>query len=458
MKCRLAIVFGLVALIFATASVFSQEVLFRHDGRITAASERLPDGTPVQWHDVTTPGDTMIQVHAVSVDFPIELVIDVPGRSREYARAEMGSAMLSLSVSGAGTIRVGVAAATPGEQGGYSLRVEASAPAIPVTLGRPEAGILQPSGAAGARPVLYRYTGQSGEMVRIQLSSRDFDTFLTVVDDTGAVSENDDAYGGGHEGTTDSELLHFFASAGTLLIQAGSYGGYGSGRFSLLVTPVALETTHTPGRRLDEEEVVTGMMTPIDERFDGRQVQRYTIGVTAGQEVDILMRSSEFDAYLIAESPGGRRYEDDDSGGGLDAQLVFTAGEAGVWTVYAASFGSQSSGTYTIRYLSRAARPVVQRFSGQLREQGFRHESRVFQVHTFATDAGADYRVDLRSESFDTYLVVLDGAGRPIAENDDFGMSTDSRVEFRSEGGTYSVLAGAYSGTPPGRYEIEIRR
>ena len=458
MKRRLALVSVLVALLLLAVPISTQEVLLRQDGRITATSERLPDGTPVQWHSVASPGDTLIQVHAVSVDFPIELLVEVPGRSREYARAEMGSAMLSLSVSGAGTIRVGVAAATPGEQGGYSLRIEASAPAIPLTLGRPEAGVMPPSGAAGARQVLYRYAGRAGEMVRIQLSSRDFDTFLTVIDDAGQVAENDDAFSDGHESTTDSELMHFFADAGTILIQAGSWGGYGSGRFSVLVSPVSVETTHTPGRRLAEDEVVTGLMTPVDERFDGRRAQRYTIAVTAGQEVDVLMRSPEFDAYLIAVSPGGRRYEDDDSGGGLDAQLVFTAEEPGDWTIYAASFGSQPSGTYTIRYVSRAPRPVAERFSGQLREQGFRHGSRVFQVHTFSTEAGADYRVDLRSFDFDTYLVVLDGTGVPIAENDDFGGSTDSRVEFRSQGGTYSVLAGAFSGTPSGRYEIEIRR
>ncbi len=409
--------------------------------------------------------DTMLIAHAVSVDFPLQVILEVNGQRMPEPERGMGdfsmasgdraqaSVVATAPIVSDGVVRVGVAGMISQNVGGYSLRVESSDPAQPLSLGQAHSASLPPPGIFGEVPVLFSYRGDAGDIVKINLGSNEFDTYLTIVDEWGNMSENDDA----NPETTDSQLVYCFEQAGTLYVQASSWRGQGTGRFSVVVSPLDVDVDYVAGRLIEEGEEITGFMRAVGETIDNRTVQSYTIEVVRGREIDVLMRSSALDSYLIAHSPSGRRYEDDDSGGGHDARLVLTADEAGVWTVYPTSFEGDSIGEYTLLYTARAPREVRERFTGQLHDLGRSYDGRVYQVHSLETEAGVEYQIDMRSHSFDTYLVVLDHLGSLVAENDDFGSGTDSRVDFRSEGGTYSILAGAFSGTPAGDYHIEVR-
>lgn len=86
-------------------------------------------------------------------------------------------------------------------------------------------------------------------------------------------------------------------------------------------------------------------------RFEGR----------AGQRVVIDMTSQEIDSYLILFDPDGNVIaQDDDGGGGLNARLDIVLTADGIYTVYANSYRSSETGSYTLRATSpNAAQPTV---------------------------------------------------------------------------------------------------
>jgi hypothetical protein len=74
----------------------------------------------------------------------------------------------------------------------------------------------------------------------------------------------------------------------------------------------------------------------------------YKLPFTAGKRYVIHMSSHEFDAYLRLEDPAGINVaEDDDGGGALNAQIVYTAQQTGSYRIIATSLG-RSTGNYTL--------------------------------------------------------------------------------------------------------------
>jgi peroxiredoxin len=73
------------------------------------------------------------------------------------------------------------------------------------------------------------------------------------------------------------------------------------------------------------------------------------------------MVSTQFDSYLRLEDAKGRELaEDDDSGGNLNAQIVFTCPKDGNYKVIATAYGAQGFGDYTLTVKRRGtAQPVA---------------------------------------------------------------------------------------------------
>jgi len=91
-----------------------------------------------------------------------------------------------------------------------------------------------------------------------------------------------------------------------------------------------------------------GKLEPGDFTFgDGSYYDPYVFDAEVGDTITVTMRSTELDAYLIVQSPTGSQWGDDNSGGGSDAQVELTAGEAGSWLV-AANTWAGMTGAYTL--------------------------------------------------------------------------------------------------------------
>jgi serine protease Do len=134
--------------------------------------------------------------------------------ANSFARGEQGQYRLSLSEVG------GSAPAAGGSTGPYILRQE---------------GRLTPGDAIAPDGTLYdqySFSGQAGQRVTITLESREFDTYLAVIDEAGnLVADNDDS----DINTTNSEVTFNLPMTGRYLIIVNGYSTADQGSYILLV-------------------------------------------------------------------------------------------------------------------------------------------------------------------------------------------------------------------------------
>jgi hypothetical protein len=75
----------------------------------------------------------------------------------------------------------------------------------------------------------------------------------------------------------------------------------------------------------------------------------HNVKLTAGTIYTIDLRSGEFDAYLFLVDPFGNIVGmDDDSGGGLDARIVYRPSVTGTYRIVATTFRPFSTGRYRV--------------------------------------------------------------------------------------------------------------
>jgi peroxiredoxin len=105
------------------------------------------------------------------------------------------------------------------------------------------------------------------------------------------------------------------------------------------------------GKEKEKEIRITGMLTkddPIDRRRNAAS-KVHLVKMKAGRIYQIDMSSRAFDSYLFLEDPKGKQLaEDDDSGGMLDAQIIFNCQRDGEYKVVCTAFSEQGMGAYTL--------------------------------------------------------------------------------------------------------------
>jgi CHAT domain-containing protein/Flp pilus assembly protein TadD len=81
-----------------------------------------------------------------------------------------------------------------------------------------------------------------------------------------------------------------------------------------------------------------------------------------------------------------------------------------------------------------------------------------FNTHQFEGTAGQIVIIDLISEEFDAYLLLLGSDNVLIAQDDDGGSETNARITFMlPTTGTYSVLANSYTAGEIGSYQLTVQ-
>jgi len=81
-----------------------------------------------------------------------------------------------------------------------------------------------------------------------------------------------------------------------------------------------------------------------------------------------------------------------------------------------------------------------------------------YHLWQFSGNAGDAVTIEMHSTSFDTYLMLLDPSGVPLAENDDIASGvTDSRITFTlASGGTWTIVANSLAASQTGDYTISL--
>jgi hypothetical protein len=203
---------------------------------------------------------------------------------------------------------------------------------------------------------------------------------------------------------------------------------------------------------------------PFDKVRKGCNFKIHVIKMVPGRQYEIRMDSSEFDSYLrLEDSTGKQLAEDDDSGGNLNARIVFTPTKADTYRIITTTFSSGMSGLYTltIRPSGAPAESVVLKISPRLVntdpadkvKQGSYH-----QVHPVRLRAGKAYKVEMSSSQVNPCLRVEDIGEKVLATGDRPGGGAGSAtILFRpTRTGTYRVIATTGNPNQEGNYSLRV--
>lgn len=196
----------------------------------------------------------------------------------------------------------------------------------------------------------------------------------------------------------------------------------------------------------------------------GRRVQVWTLGASPGEEVQVDLRSDDFDAFLYVVGPGlNEGLRDDDGGSGLNSRICFVPDQPGEFRVVASSLNA-GTGAFTISATATdgscggavetseiedltefptAGRSIAvgDDTGGSLTDSDATFYGSPAQAWAVQGRAGQPFSVDLISDDFDAFLTVLGPGLDEYFTDDDGAGRCDSRISFTfPESGEYRVI------------------
>jgi hypothetical protein len=230
-----------------------------------------------------------------------------------------------------------------GETGSYTLRTNAVAPPPTITANQNITGSLSTNDAID--PTYhddYLLGGvTAGQQIRINLASSSFDTYLQVLDAaTGEfIDGNDDA----NYSTTDSEVNLLVQSGTNYLIRVASYDSDVTGSYTLSTNTTASVPTITGNQS------ISGTLSTTDATNPTYHDDYILTGVTAGQQIQVNLNSTNFDTYLeLVDASTGNIIDNNDDAIGTNSQLNFTVQSGTNYLIRATSYDSNITGSYTL--------------------------------------------------------------------------------------------------------------
>ena len=238
---------------------------------------------------------------------------------------ESSTARLRFSAPEAGTYLVVAQSREQGGLGSYELKVDSLPPAPPavaveLTPGQMREGVLTETSPwyRGEVPFqLYTVTGR-GERLRVRMHSNAVKPAIrvTMMDPTGEVevASNWSAKDEGVAFDADGQYLVYALSGGP-----SRTGAFAIGASVVPVRPIAART-------IAVSQTMSGTISATDPENDAEQYfHQYSIDVPEGVALRIMVRSSDFDAFVSWGHGSGGRFNrsagDDNGAGGTDAQL-----------------------------------------------------------------------------------------------------------------------------------------
>ncbi|MCA9604145.1 MAG: serine/threonine protein kinase [Myxococcales bacterium] len=213
--------------------------------------------------------------------------------------------------------------------------------------------------------------------------------------------------------------------------------------------------------RLALEEPVDGSLVDGDARYDdGSLLDRYWLRVEAGETYVIEMRGTGFAPFLYLENDERRMLASAHADGDepLVARLVYVADRTGAVFVGANAERPGEGGAYRLSVASELAGEEVLRQTGILGEgDPTLGDDSWYDVFHLPMEAGRTYVITMRSEEFDTYLLLVDPNDVRVQQNDD-AIGTDSRIVYRpTETRVMRIFANSYTAGMSGQYTVSVR-
>ena len=375
---------------------------------------------------------------------------------------------IQTTLTSSGTYTIEATAFSDAGRGAYTLTFASSGGSSCTTAslssGETRSGTLADTDCtaphrSGTKADLYTFTGSSGGVVTIAMSSSAFDTYLVLVGPNGSVvTENDDSDGG-----VNSRIQTTLTSAGTYTIEATSFSGDARGAYTLTLNGGTSCATSS----LSSGETKSGTLADNDcaaPHRSGSRADLYTFTGSNGGTVTLSMTSSAFDTYLVLVGPGGRVVTENDDSDGVNARIATTLTSSGTYTVEATSFSGDARGAYTLSLnggtssCTTTGIALGQTVSGTLADGDCAAPNRAgsrADLHSFTGSIGQSVTIAMTA-SFDTYLVLVGPSGSVVGENDDYeGLNSRIQVTLPSSG-TYRIEATSFSGDGRGSYTLSL--
>jgi hypothetical protein len=322
---------------------------------------------------------------------------------------------------------------------------------------------------------IYTVDLQAGDRLLVEMEgSKKLDTFLVVKAPSGQTFENDDA------GASNLSTVDMFAEEnGTFIVYASSYGSGQKGKYNIRISKAEGDGTapSSPGGQggdlsmgqLSMGSPVRGQLSAGDAQLDnGEWFDAYEIHLQAGQQVAAEMSSDGLDTYIGLRSPSGEVQSNDDfEGSRTRSRVEWTVEETGTWVVLATTYAAGESGSYSVLVEQRGGGSAdggstggAERWSGTLGEGDMQISSGEWMdAFPVSGQAGERWIVDLRSSSFDPFLIVRTPDEEQV-QNDDFeGANDRSLIDYTLPvTGDYLIGVTTYRAGEAGSYDLSLRR
>ena len=366
--------------------------------------------------------------------------------------------------------------ATPlgqGAEGAYTLAL-AQGPELPaaepIAFGSPVEGALTESdgkGVGDATADTYRFDGQEGQRIRIDMSSDAFDTYIELFDaNRASLAQDDDGAAG-----TNSRLTVTLPATGAYFIEARAFSD-ATGAYSLSVSEV--EPEKAP-ETLAFGSPIQGEISETDARDgDDRGFDVFAFRGVAGQRVQAIMRSGDFDTFLQVGRAGmefeALAYDDDGLGEGTDSRLSYTLPEDGDYVLRVSPLGSGGEGLYALELKDRGPQPlpgsvlVGATARGLLTEADATAEDNSFyDAYHVTLKANEKLLITMVSNEVDSLLVVgreqEDGSFEVLQSDDDSLSDSHAKLEWTAPSdGVYEVRAGTFQQGQTGAYALNVEK
>ncbi|MEK6767963.1 MAG: PPC domain-containing protein, partial [Gemmatimonadota bacterium] len=244
-----------------------------------------------------------------------------------------------------------------------------------------------------------------------------------------------------------------------------------------LAAAAALPAT---GQQIAMGQMMSGTISMADPLFtDGTRFKQFMFYGQAGQNIQIDVVSSDFDAFcLLFDQNNNELARDDDGGDGLNARITRTLSYTGMYKIIVNSYRSGATGNFTVSLQGSGGMPmpvavqpipmanpsgvvgaigVNQQVTGNLTGMDARWDGKPFQAYQFSCMAGQSLQVDVLS-TWDNYALVFDPVGNVVARDDDTGEGLNARINYACPiAGTYRLAVTTYSSsTTPGQYTMTV--
>jgi hypothetical protein len=290
----------------------------------------------------------------------------------------------------------------------------------------------------------------------IEMTTKDFDPFLRLLDKANKELAEDDDSGGG----LNSRIIYSSSTSGDHHVIASTFDGE-VGKFELKVRELDIKGEAKAREFPKGGFEHAGELGENDMTDLGKRSKVISVDLKADQAYLFEIESTDFDCQLYVFDAKSRLL-------GQDAEKVVAAGTAnGAHQLVVTTF-DENVGKFTIK--ARAFSIKGEAKPREIAKNGLSVTDNIGQndatdlgklgkVFSVTLKAGQSYTIDLESATMDSYVYVFDAKSNLLARDDDSGGDLHSRVTLRAErDGVYHILATSLDGDQTGEFTLRVRK